>query len=225
MIPRLLVPRDARPAETPGMPPPQRLTTALDDRMIVAADFPHILLDPRTSIPSHLPLGALASRVVVPRDMPMTPFGPASLHPGGAPLTAMDQRVAVPAAMPVVEFASKPPMAIQDLPPVLDPDVLTTGEVNLIGRTELRRPADWTWTGRAGSIVAHIAILVFLVFQSRLFPYHPPTQEQVDIARDHTDRLAFVQREHECSGRAIRPPARASPSTAAHRAQARKTDQ
>jgi TonB family protein len=188
MIDRLLVPRDARLAQTPSSSPPQRLTTLLDDRTVVGADFPLIVLDPRTSIPSHLPLGALASRVVVPRDMPMTPFGAASLH-RGAPLTAMDQRIAVPAALPVVEFASKPLVAIQDLPPVLEPDVLTTGEVNLMGSTEEQRPADWTWLGRVGSVGAHALILLLLIFQSRLFPYRPPTQEQVDIARN---QLSFI---------------------------------
>ncbi len=188
MIERFLVPRDARPAETQASPAPLRLTTPLDDRMVVGADFPLIVLDPRTSIPSHLPLAALASRVVVPRDMPQTPFGVDSLH-RGAPLTAMDQRIAVPAALPVVEFATKPLVAIQDLPPVLDPDVLTTGEVNLMGSDEVRRPADWTWLGRIGSVGAHIVFLLLLLFQSKLFPYRQPTQAQVDIARN---QLSFI---------------------------------
>ena len=62
MIPRSLVPRDARPpAENPDAPP-RRLTTLLDDRTIVAANLPHFILDTHTSIPAHLPLDVLASR-------------------------------------------------------------------------------------------------------------------------------------------------------------------
>ena len=102
----------------------------------------------------------------------------------------------------------KPLVAIQDLPPVLDPDVLTTGEVNLMGSTELRRPADWTWLGRFGSIAAHVAFLALLMFQSRLFPYRQPTQEQVDIARN---QLSFIY---------MPPDVRGVPAPAAPRAPA-----
>ena len=112
MIPRSLVPRDVRPpAETPAAPP-RRLTTLLDDRMIVAANLPRVALDTRSSIPAHMPLEVLAAREVIPRDMPATPFDDASVHPDYAPLTIMDQRITVPAALPVVELHGKGKVSI-----------------------------------------------------------------------------------------------------------------
>ena len=87
-----------------------------------------------------MPLDVLASRMVVPRDMPHTPFDPASLHPDYDSVTAMDQRITVPAAMPVVEFEAKGPVAAYELPDVLEPDVLNTGEANLMRGADRERP-------------------------------------------------------------------------------------
>src|ERR1700688_3770058 len=107
MIPRFLVPRDARPpAETPGAPP-RRLTTLLDDRTVVAANLPRGPLETHSSIPSHLPLGVLAGRVVVPRDTPLTPLDAWSVHPDYASVTVMDERITVPAALPMVALEPK----------------------------------------------------------------------------------------------------------------------
>ena len=189
MIERSLVPRDARlPAETPAAPP-RRLTTLLDDRTIVAANLPRVELDPRTTIPAHLPLDVLASRIVVPRDMPQTPFDDATLHPGYAPVTAMDQRVTVPMALPVVQLQTHGPVAVQDLPDVLEPDVINTGEVNLMVEPIEAPPVNWNWVARTGSIAAHILLIAFVLLQTRLFPYRPPSQAQIDMARQ---QLNFI---------------------------------
>ena len=67
MIPRILVPRDVRPAaDRADAPPPRRLTTLLDERTVVAANLPRTDLQTHSDIPSHMPLDVLASRVVVP---------------------------------------------------------------------------------------------------------------------------------------------------------------
>ena len=63
MIPRLLVPRDVRPPAATPAAPPRRLTTLLDDRELVPANWPHNPLDTHTTIPAHMPLDVLASRV------------------------------------------------------------------------------------------------------------------------------------------------------------------
>ena len=205
MIPRLLVPRDVRPAETPPTPP-LRLTTLLDSRVIVAPNLPRVPLQTRSAIPSHLPLDALASRVVVPRDMPMTPLDPASFRPGLAPPTPtlLDQRIAVPVALPVVDLAPKSPVAIQDLPEVLDSDVFTTGEVNLMV-AQVEQPArNWNWIARVGSPIAHLAFLALLLLQPKLFPYQPPTQEEIEIARR---QLSFIYMPPEVPDLPPEPPA------------------
>jgi TonB family protein len=191
MIPRQLVPRDVRPlAETPALAP-RRLTTLLDDRELVPANWPHIPLDTRSSIPAHLPLDVLASRVVVPRDVPLTPLDPASLHPDYAPVTPLDHRITVPMALPVVELEPKGRTAIQDLPGVLDPDVITTGEINLMVEPVETPPRDWNWTGMvwAASVAVHLAFILFLMIQPRLFPPRQPTQQQIDLARQ---QLSFI---------------------------------
>lgn len=188
MIPRTLIPRDARPlARTPAESPPRRLTTMLDDRTLVAANLPHLELDLRTSIPVHLPLEVLAARVVVPRDTPAAPLSPEVLHPDYAPATPLDQRVTVPVALPVVELAPRIPVSIHDLPDVLDPDVVTTGEVNLMIEPVKNQGLDWNWVSRAASIAVHAAFIVFLLLLPKIFPNHQSSQD--DIARQQLSYL------------------------------------
>lgn len=183
MIPRSLVPRDVRPAERADSPPPRRLTTLLDERTIVAANLPRTALQTHSDIPAHLPLDVLASRVVVPRDTPATPLAPEEIHPGYAPVTVLDERVTVPMALPHVELEPKGPVSAYELPDLLKPDVLTTGDVNLMVAPVETPPRDWNWLARTGSIAFHI-VFIFLLIQ--LFQYHPVTQSQVDLAQPLT---------------------------------------
>jgi TonB family protein len=205
MIPRSLVPRDLRPpAETPDAPP-RRLTTLLDDRTIVAANLPHVDLDTRSSIPSHLPLEVLASRRLIARDMPNTPLDAASVHPDYAPLTIMDQRITVPAALPVVQLHGKGKVSLSELPEGLEPDVLTTGDVNLMVEPVEAPKRDWNWIARTGSIAAHAVLIIFILVQPKLFPYRGPTQAQIDMARQ---QLNFIYMPPDVRGtpRTVAPP-------------------
>jgi len=209
MIPRSLVPRDVRPAtDKTGAAPPRRLTTLLDERTVVAANLPRAELQTNSSIPAHLPLDVLASRVVVPRDTPALPFDPAMVHPDYAPVTVLDHRVIVPPALPVVELAPKGRVAAYELPDVLKPDVLTTGDVNLMVAPVETPPRDWNWLARAGSIALHILFISFLLLQTKLFPYRPPTQAQIDLARQ---QLNFIYMPPDVRGLAPTPPAPRSP--------------
>jgi TonB family protein len=209
MIPRSLVPRDVRPAtERTDAAPPRRLTTLLDERTVVAANLPRTELQTRSAIPAHLPLDVLASRVVVPRDTPATPFDPAMVHPDYAPLTILDQRFTVPVALPVVELEAKGFVSPYELPDVLKPDVLTTGDVNLMVEPVETPPRDWKPLARAGSIAFHVFFISFLLLQSRLFPYRPPTQSQIDLARQ---QLNFIYMPPDVRGLPPTPPAPRSP--------------
>src|SRR5689334_263791 len=157
MIPRSLVPRNVRPAsEQSDAPPPRRLTTLLDERTIIAANLPRVELQTASSIPAHLPLDVLASRVVIPRDTPALPLDYAMVHPTYAPVTVLDHRVTVPMALPVVALEPKGPVSRYELPGVLEPDVLTTGDVNLMVAPVETPPRDWNWIARTGSIAFHI---------------------------------------------------------------------
>ncbi|PYU23918.1 MAG: hypothetical protein DMG30_10105 [Acidobacteria bacterium] len=209
MISRSLVPRDVRPAtEKADAAPPRRLTTLLDERTVVAANLPRSELQTHSSIPAHLPLDVLASRVLVPRDTPAMPLDPAMVHPEYAPVTVLDYRVTVPPALPVVELEPKGLVSPFELPEVLKPDVLTTGDVNLMVAPVETPPRDWNWIARSGSIAFHILFISFLLLQTKLFPYHPPTQSQIDLARQ---QLNFIYMPPDVRGLPPTPPPPRSP--------------
>lgn len=191
MIQRSLVPKDAHlPAETPSAAP-RRFTTLLDERAVIAGNLPRTPLEGRSSIPSHLPLGVLASRVVVPRDTPDTPLNEAVVHPEYAPVTVLDERFTVPVALPVVELEPKLPVSPNALPEVVESDVFTTGEINLMvepvetpfgSKDRLARIA---FFGAAALNV--MALLLGLL--SLMIPNRVQTQQQVDLAQQ---QLTFV---------------------------------
>ena len=139
MIPRSLVPRDARPpAENPDAPP-RRLTTLLDDRTIIAANLPHIILDTRTSIPADMPLDVLASRQVIPRiarDSARSRERASTLRATDGDGPARHRAV----GLPVVELHGKGRVTLDQLPDKSQPDVPTTGDVNLTRSSPSRLP-------------------------------------------------------------------------------------
>jgi TonB family protein len=205
MIPRSLIPRDVHLTAERPTAPPRRLTTLLDERTVVAANLPRGELQTHSTIPAHLPLDVLASRVVVPRDTPTQPFDPAMIHPDYAPVTVLDQRFTVPPALPVVELEAKGPVHAYELPDVLKPDVFTTGDVNLMVAPVETPPRDWNWLARSGSIVFHILFIILLI---NLFQYRPPTQSQIDLARQ---QLSFIYMPPDVRGLPPTPPAPRSP--------------
>jgi TonB family protein len=187
MIGRQLIPRGARLAAevTAG----RRPFSLLDERQLIPGNMRGGPLETRTAIPAHLPLDALAARVVVPRDMPATPFEWTSVHPDYPPLTILDYRVTVPAATPTGTFEAKGIVSVQELPDVLPPDVITTGEINLMVEPVEHPRIEWNWVARAGSLLAHATLLLLVVFQARVFPSTTPTEEQAEIARQQLNYL------------------------------------
>ncbi len=190
MIPRILVPQFVRPAAAQeGAAAPRRLTTALDSRTLVPAGLPVVLLDGKTSIPAYLPLEVLAERFVVPRDMPATPLETTSQIPQHVPLTVLDTRVAIPKDLQPVAVVPKGLVSWHELPEVLEPDVITTGEVNLLARPVEERVSRWQGVSRVASLVFHTALIGFMFIEPKLFPYRPPTQAELELARR---QLSFV---------------------------------
>ena len=185
MIPRILVPKNARPVVSPTDAPPRRLSSDLDARTLVPSDLPQFELDPHSSIPSYFKLEVLGDAVVVPRDMPNTPLDAVSKTPNYVPLTILDSRVAVPKDAHAAKLEPKQIVAIQDLPDVLDPDVLTTGEVNLMTKPVEDRTAAWNAVARFASIAFHFVVILLILLAPKIFPYHPPTD--AEIARNITD--------------------------------------
>src|SRR5208282_5317138 len=146
MIPRTLVPVDVRPLKDgDGKAPPRRFETYMDERTVVPSglsDAPP--LDGKTTIPAYLPLGVLVDRTLVPRGMPAKPierFQPITEY---VPIAVLDSRVVVPAyvepAAPadLKEFRHTPKMTAE-LREVVQPDVFTTGDANLLIEPETKK--------------------------------------------------------------------------------------
>ncbi|MGB6430523.1 MAG: hypothetical protein WBF06_08050, partial [Candidatus Acidiferrales bacterium] len=186
MVPRFLVPTDVRPVAdgADGAAPPRRLSTSLDNRTIVPANLPHLELDTRSTIPLYMPLDVLAARMVIPRDAGDAPLDTEHTIPDYVPITITESRFVVPEKMAPVELKSKPRMSASELPDLVEPDVMTTGEVNLMDTPVEERISAWKRLSRFVSIAAHVAIIIFIFIEPKLFPYRPPTADQLNLAQN-----------------------------------------
>jgi len=180
MIPRFLVPFDARPPAADA-PSTRRRPSTLDERTLVPAMLPIVQLDGRTNIPSSLPLEAIASRTVVPRDVKWQDF--VAEEPSHLPLqpTDMDQRVTVPqgAAPPEVISPSENILPAE----IVDPDIFMTGEVNLLTRERTDERAKSDLARNISSVIIHILLIVAIIVEPKVFPARPKTQADLDLAR------------------------------------------
>lgn len=191
MIPRTLVPVKLNPVskDAAAASKPRRLTTMLDDRTVVpsgTSDAPP--LDGKSSIPAHFPLEVLVGHTLIPRGMevkPLEDFAPPTQY--DAPLDILDSRVVVPAYVEPVE-PSKPgesrkfdkaPELTAELREVVEPDIYLTGEANLLVEPEKKRDPKWDLVTRVASVAVHFLLIIFLISIPKIFPYHPPTQEEI----------------------------------------------
>jgi TonB family protein len=195
MIARTLVPVDIRLGAANGAPKqPRRLSSPLDERTVVPRDLPIAPIDPKTSIPSHVPLEVLSTRTLVPRGLPAKPLGEIPKIPEYVPLSVLDSRTVVPAyvepATPeeIERFEQRPPVT-RDLLEIVEPDLITTGEVNLLVRPVEERDAKWKAVSRIASLAFHFGLILLVLSSPRLFPAHVPTQDELDMARR---QLSFV---------------------------------
>jgi len=190
MIPRTLVPlklRPVRPDEVKNQG--HRLETYMDDRTVVPSglsDAPP--LDGKTNIPAHLPLGVLVDRTLVPRGMPAVPIERLRPIYESVPIAVLDSRVVVPAyvepadAEEQLEFEHAPEMTDQ-LREVIEPDIFMTGDANLLMEAKDKRDPKWDLLTRVMSVLVHIGLIIFLIFTPKIFPSHPPTDEEIAMAK------------------------------------------
>jgi TonB family protein len=161
----------------------------MDERTVVPSgisDAPP--LDGKTTIPSHFPLGVLVNRTLVPRGMPAKPiesFQPLSEY---APIAVLDARVVVPAyvepAVPqdIKDFVEHPTEMTPELREIVEPDLFTTGDANLLIESEEKAKPMWDVTTRSASVVVHIILIIFIISLPKLFPPHIPTREEIELA-------------------------------------------
>ena len=180
MIPRLLVPFNARPPAADA-PSTRRRPSTLDERTLVPAMLPIVPLDGRTNIPSSLPLEAIAARTVVPRGIKREDF--VAEEPSHLPLqpTDMDERVTVPqgAAPPEIIAPSENILPAE----IVDPDIFMTGEVNLLTRELTDVPSTSDVVRNISSVIVHVLLVLAIILVPKVFPARPKTQEDLDLAR------------------------------------------
>jgi outer membrane biosynthesis protein TonB len=180
MIPRILVPIDARPTAALDAPTQRRRPTTMDERTLVPAMLPIVQLDGHSTIPTNLPLDSIATRVVVPRDVNREAYNVTEDHSTPAQPTDMDERIVLPAGSAAPEMSSYPLHVPEDL---VDPNIFITGEVNLTvpEHKEERSKARWQVTMRL--LLAYSLLITLILLQSKLFPPHEPTQDDMELAR------------------------------------------
>ncbi len=166
--------------------PGTRRKTALDTRTVIAADLPVGQIDARSNIPAYMPLDVLSARMIIPRDMPVNKLDIGGL-PSYVPLAVLGEHVAVPkdAVLPQTIAVRQPMQHAAEMPEVLDPDVLTTGEVNLMTGTPRNLRDEAKWVLRGASAVLHATALLILFLIPSLFTSRQPTPDEI-IAASHS---------------------------------------
>ena len=180
MIPRILVPIDARPPAAVDTPTQRRRPTTMDERTLVPAMLPIVQLDGHSTIPTNLPLESIAARVVVPRDVNREAYSVREDLSTPLQPTDLDERIAVPVGAAPPETSPHPLHVPEDL---VGPDIFSTGEVHLIAPEQSEEKGKWQLVTRFSSIAFHILLFVALMFQSKLFPPHEPTQAEMELAQ------------------------------------------
>jgi hypothetical protein len=180
MISRILVPIDARPTAALDTPTQRRRPTTMDERTLMPAMLPIVPLDGHSTIPTNLPLESIAARVVVPRDVNREAYGVTEDHSTPVQPTDMDSRIVLPAGAAAPEMSAHPLYVPEDL---VGPDIFMTGEVQLIVPEQTEEKTKWQLITRFSSVAFHILVFVALLFQSKLFPPHEPTQAELELAQ------------------------------------------
>lgn len=181
MIPRTLVPVNISPVEKQNSQKNgHKKSSQLDSRIIVPSELPPGELDTRTSIPAYLPLDVLSGRMLIPRDMPVKRMEtPASAIPSHVPLEVLGNRVVVPAEARLEERPDTPPapLPVGIFEDVLEPDLFTTGEVNLLPNPDDSKKRDWQWVARSFSLIVHVAVILLILLAPKFFTASQPTEE------------------------------------------------
>jgi TonB-like protein len=181
MISRILVPIDARPSAGIDTPTQRRRPTTMDERTLVPGMLPIVPLDGNSTIPTNLPLESIAARVVVPRDVNREAYSVKEDLSTPVQPTDMDERIVLPVGAAPPEMSEHPLHVPEDL---VEPDIFSTGEVQLIVPELTEAKTKSQLITRVSSIGFHVLLFIFLLFQSKLFPPHEPTQAEMELARN-----------------------------------------
>jgi outer membrane biosynthesis protein TonB len=191
MIPRTLVPVNVRPVskDEAKKATPRRFTTYMDDRTVVPSGLSEAPpLNGHSSIPSYLPLGVLVNRTLVPRGLPAKPLEKIE-QVSELPLDILDTRVVVPKHVePLspeeIKRLEQPIEMTPELREIVEPDVFTTGDTNLLIEPEKKIDPRKNLVTRVLSVAVHVLLIIFLLAAPKMFPApRTPTQTQLEFAR------------------------------------------
>jgi hypothetical protein len=210
MIPRILVPIDARPPAAVDAPTQRRRPTTMDERTLVPAMLPIVSLNGQSTIPTNLPLDSIAARVVVPRDLSSEAYGVKEDLATPLQPTDMDERITVPQGAAPLDM-NEPMLSVPT--DLVDPDIFITGEVHLAAPEPREDKTKWQVITRFSSVAFHVLLLTAILLQSKLFPPHEPTQQDIDLARR---MLTWIPPESSYSVQPRAQPRPAQPSPKMH---------
>lgn len=176
MIPRILVPKGARPPE--DVTTTRRRPSTLDERTLVPSTLPIVAIDGHSTIPANLPLESIATRMVVPRDVNVE----AVQRPEESTLppqpTEMDERVTIPQGVAAPEELPELPPVSEDL---VEPDIIQTGELSFLPAARKEK------TPRGEMIVAGASLvlnLLFIIALVEVLTYRSHSREIEEIGRN-----------------------------------------
>jgi outer membrane biosynthesis protein TonB len=179
MIPRLLVPVGAKPPAADA-PSTRRRPTTLDERTLVPSTLPIIPLNGHSSIPTSLPLEAIAARVVVPRDVKPSEFVPDEGSHLPLQPTDLDERITVPQGAAPPEIV-KP---LENIPTdLVESDIFLTGEVNLLSKTDSEKQNRAELIKSITSAALHVLFIALIILEPKIFPPRQRTREDDELAR------------------------------------------
>ena len=180
MIPRSLVPFDARPSTLE--PTSRRRPSTLDDRTLVPSGLSLAPLETISKIPTNLPLESIAKRFIVPRDInPQAYRVPEEPHALPPQPSEMDERITVPLGAASPEIIPPPAPLYTEL---VEKDIFLTGEVSFLNDEEVaKRQYRKNFAERVYSVAIHAAVIALLIWPPKIFRHRQPTAEDQEIAR------------------------------------------
>jgi hypothetical protein len=191
-------------------PTQRRRPTTMDARTLVPAMLPIVSLNGQSSIPTNLPLESIAARVVVPRDLNSEAYGVKEDLATPLQPTDMDERITVPQGAAPLDM-NEPMLSVPT--DLVDPDIFITGEVHLAAPEPREDKTKWQVITRFSSVAFHVLLLTAILLQSKLFPPHEPTQQDIDLARR---MLTWIPPESSYSVQPRAQPRPAQPSPKMH---------
>ncbi len=181
MIPRTLVPPGARLSSKEETATTRRRPSTLDERTLVPSTLPIVQLDGHSTIPSNLPLESIATRMVVPRDVNVALVQ--TIEESSLPLqpTEMDERITVPQGSSAPKISTDMPVHVSE--DLVEPDIIQTGEVTFLRPEGAGKRTVGERATTFGSVALHIAFVLLLIFEPKLFGPRVRSNEEEELAR------------------------------------------